>query len=140
MATTGCQGVIGKVANVISKALPAIIEAGALLDAIDLKAKQHFNEQPNEELEKKYVVAMAKAKLTLSAASRLSEGTQQLDGANVEAAFKEYGLAFQEVMAIVGPLGVAAPLGDGTLQIGDGDDALMIPLPRAITLTKQDLE
>ena len=133
----GCGAVIGTVAALATKVLPIIVEAAAVLDAIDLQAKQHFKQNPNRELEEKYVKAAARARLALSAASRASEGTRELDGGDVEAAFNQYEKAFQEVVGVLGPLGVVRPSVDGNLQAGSGSGALEIPLPRALSYTAE---
>ncbi len=132
---TGCQGVLGQVAAVAMKVLPIITEAAAILDAIDLQAKAHFKANPNRELEEQYVVAAAKARLSLSAASRALKGTEHLDGADVEAAFDEYEKAFQEVMALLGPLGVVRPTADGALLVS-ADGALLVPMPLALSYSR----
>lgn len=134
----GCQQFLSKAAEVALKILPILAEAGAVLDAVDLQARSHFRENPDRELEEKYVKAMAKARLALSATARTAEGTNELAGADVEAGFNEYEKAFQEVMAILAPLGVVRiTAGGDALQAGEGDGALTIPLPRALSYTAE---
>jgi hypothetical protein len=131
--STGCQQMLSKAAKFAATVLPYITEAAAVLDAVDLQAKQYFKLNPNPDLEKKYVKAMAKARLSLSAASRTAEGTGELAQADVQSGFDQFEKAFQEIMTLLGPLGVVRVVGDGTLQAGAGDDAVVVKLPRALS-------
>lgn len=129
----GCQQLLSKAAEFAAEVLPYLTEASEVLDAIDVQAQAHFRANPNPELERRYDTAMSKARLGLSAAARASEGTKELAGADVESGFDQYEKAFREIMAILGPLGVVRPTGDGdALQAGEGDGVLLVPLPRAL--------
>jgi len=115
--------------------IAAVTEAQAILDAIDAAASRYFVASPNSEAHKRYARAMARARLSLSAAMRTAQGAEKLDQQKVDEAFQEFRKAYQDLLAVVGPLGIAAPTKDGAVSLAVAEDgALLVPEPMALKL------
>ena len=119
----------------IVSALPAVIAAvqdGMLvLDAIDSFVENVFKVRPNADFEKKVDAAIARTRLALDTALRLSQGTEKLTQAQLDAAFNEFRIAYQDLVALVAPLGVTAGVGDSLRATPGG---LQVPEPLAFRL------
>lgn len=123
----------------IAPFLPTVIAAvtdGALVvDTIDRFVDRYFESRPNPDLQKKIDIATARVRSALDAALRIASGAQHLNQAKVDEAFAEFRLAYQDLLALVGPLGVMTDRG-GKLQARPGG-GLLVPEPMALTLRVQ---
>ena len=119
----------------IAPFLPTVIAAvtdGALVvDTIDRFVDRYFETRPNPDLQKKIDVATARVRSALDAALRIASGAQHLNQAKVDEAFAEFRLAYQDLLALVGPLGVTTS-NAGQLRATPG--GLMVPEPMAMRL------
>ncbi len=123
----------------LAKWLPTVIsvlgESAQVLEAIEAVADQHFRENPDEPTEKRYRQIMATARSALSLAHRLSKGADAASKQKVDKAFAEFKVAYQDLLALLGPLGVVAPAQDGdAMRAPVGDGPLLVPPPESLTL------
>lgn len=123
----GCAAVAPYLPTVIA----AVTDGGLVIDTIDKFVDRYFEARPNAELQKKVDIAVARTRSALDAALRIASGAQDLNQAKVDEAFLEFRLAYQDLLALVGPLGVMAG-GGGKLQARPG--GLVVPEPMALTL------
>lgn len=119
------------IAPFLPKVIAAVTDGALVIDTIDRFVDRYFESRPNAELQKKVDVAVARTRSALDAALRIASGAQDLNQAKVDEAFKEFRLAYQDLLALVGPLGVMAG-GGGKLQARPG--GLLVPEPMAMTL------
>lgn len=122
-----------------AKWLPVVIsvlgEAGQVLDAVDNAAGSYFAANPDEEKQKTYGRIMSKARSSLALAHRAAKGTDAAAKQDVDTAFGEFKKAYQDLLALLGPLGVVAPAqGDGAMSAPAGDGPLLVPPPETLTL------
>jgi hypothetical protein len=119
----------------IAKFLPAVIaavdDAAQILDIIDTAAGAYFASRPEDPKRAEYERAVIKARMALSAASRATKGAEHLTQEQADAAFEEFRRAYQDLLAVVGPLGIAAPGGGFGVAPGGG---VTVPEPLAFSL------
>ena len=122
----------------LAKWLPVVIsalgEAGQVLDAIDGVALAHFEANPDAEARKTYGQIMSRARSSLALAHRLSKGTDDASKQKINEAFGEFKKAYQDLLALLGPLGVVAPSTDGAMSAPTDDGPLLVPPPESLTL------
>lgn len=124
----GCGAIISALPHVIA----AVVDAVQVLDAIEAFVKRYFVENPDPPRELAVGKAIAKARGSLNAALRVAQGTEKLDQQKVDAAFADFKVAYQELLALVGPLGVKPA---GTLAASP--NGLTVPTPMALKLKVQ---
>lgn len=126
---------VASCAAVVS-ALPVVIAAvqdGMLvLDAIDSFVENVFKVRPDTDLQKKIDAAIVRTRLALDTALRLSQGTEKLTQAQLDAAFNDFRIAYQDLVALVAPLGVST--GTGTTLRAMPGGGLQVPEPLALRL------
>lgn len=122
----GCAAIATALPHVIA----AVVDAVQILDAIEAFVAQYFAAQPDKEKELKVAKAIAKTRAALNVALRSVEGAEKLDQQKVDEAFTSFKQAYQELIAIVGPLGVK-PAG---ALMATQDGGLQVPEPRAMRL------
>jgi len=71
------------------------------------------------------------ARASLNLALRASRGAEELDQQKVDAAFADFKVAYQELLSLVGPLGVRPA---GALGAQPYDEHLYVPEPMAMRL------
>jgi hypothetical protein len=124
---TGCAAVAPYLPTVIA----AVTDGALVIDTIDKFVDRYFESRPNADLQKKVDIAVARTRSALDAALRIASGAQHLNQAKVDEAFAEFRLAYQDLLALTGPLGVMAG-GGGKLQARPG--GLLVPEPMALAL------
>ena len=127
VAPMGCAAVAPYLPAVIA----AVTDGGLVVDTIDRFVDRYFETRPNAELQKKIDVAIARTRSALDAALRIASGAQDLNQAKIDEAFAEFRRAYQDLLALTGPLGVMSGSG-GRLQARP--DGLLVPEPMALTL------
>jgi hypothetical protein len=112
-----CAAVVASLPKVIA----VVTDASLILNQIDSFVNGVFAVKPDAELQKKYAVVMAATRKALAAANRIATGSQDLTQSQINDAFAEFRAAYQDLLALVGPLGVTTGNGDkaapGTLQV-----------------------
>lgn len=126
-AGSGCATIAPFLPTVIA----AVTDGSLVIDTIDKFVDRYFESRPNPDLQKKVDIAVARTRSALDAALRIASGAQDMNQAKVDEAFLEFRLAYQDLLALVGPLGVMAG-GGGKLQARPG--GLLVPEPMAMTL------
>lgn len=121
-------------ASWLPKVISTLTQAGSLLDAIDVKAREHFAAHPDEGLQRKYNDKMAKARIIVSAAAHASRGGDALAREDVNKAWAEFKPLYGEILALLGPLGVVAPSADGAVGVPENGGPLLVPPPEALQL------
>lgn len=130
MALPGCAA-IARIASVVAE---AITEYGPILDVIASAADDYFDANPDAD-RASYAKAMAKARLALSATMHAARGATESTDQDVDAAFEEFRKAYQDVLAILGPLGVASPSTKHVLTVGPAG-VVHVPPPESLTLRR----
>lgn len=125
---SSCAAVVSALPTVIA----AVQDGMLILDAIDSFVDNVFKVRPDAELEKKVDVALARTRLALDTALRISRGTENLTQAQLDTAFNEFRIAYQDLVALVTPLGVSTGAGDTLRALPGG--GLQVPEPLALRL------
>jgi hypothetical protein len=125
VAASSCAAVVASLPKVIA----VVTDASLILNQIDSFVNGVFTVKPDAELQKKYAQAMEVARKALAAANRIAAGSEHLTQQQVAEAFADFRVAYQDLLALVGPLGVST---------GNGDKAapgmLNVPEPLALKL------
>lgn len=121
----GCAAVMSFLPTVIA----AVSDATMILDQIQTFVTNYYRDHPDATKEKQAMLALAKARSALIGAQRAAQGAEKLDQKKIDEAFQDFKVAYQEVLAIVGPLGVTS--GDGLHATEHG---LTVPTPEALNL------
>jgi hypothetical protein len=120
----GCAAIVGNLPTVLAY----VQDAQLVVSAIESFVNAVFATGVKPELQKPVAVAIARTKAALSAVLRAGTGVDKLNQADVDAAFKEFQLAYTDLINLVQPLGVSA--GGGALKATPG--GLVVPEPLAI--------
>jgi hypothetical protein len=118
------------VAPYLPKVIAAVMDGALVLDTIEKFVDRYFQSRPNPELQKKADQAIARTRSALDAALRLASGARDLNQAKVDEAFSEFRVAYSDLMALLGPLGVSTSSG-GSLRATPGG-GLVVPEPMAL--------
>lgn len=114
----------------LAKWLPIVInslgQAAQVLDSIESVADSYFAANPDPEKQKRYARVMGAARASLAASHAAAKGGDAAAKQDVDKAFAEFQKAYQEILALLGPLGVVAPADDGTLG-APADGPLRVP-------------
>lgn len=130
LALVAALGGCATVTAALPKVIAAVTDAVMVLDAVDGFIDQHFKENPDPAAEASVRAIVARTRGALSAALRTANAAQKLDQAEVDGAFAEFRKAYQDLMAVLAPLGVVT---GKTLRATAGQ--FQIPTPLALTLT-----
>lgn len=98
----GCAAVVAALPTIIT----AVTDATLVLGQIQHFADLFFKDFPDATKQKQVDEAIAKCEDALSAAEHATVGGQDLTQEQIDAAFDNFKTAYQELMVIVGPLGV----------------------------------
>lgn len=82
----------------------AVVDAITVLNQIEAWANVYFAAHPDKDKQKAVAQAIGKARSALNAANRTCRGTQELNQAQVDAAFADFKVAYQELSALCGGL------------------------------------
>lgn len=129
LSLSSCATVSRHLPTVIS----AIMDGTMILDSLEHFVTTYFKLRPDEALEKKIDDAMARSRSALNAALRISQGAEKLDQAQIDEAFKDFRMAYTELLVLLGPLGVSAQ-GD-TMKATPG--GMVVPQPLALSVKLQ---
>lgn len=123
---TACPAVIS--------ALPVIVatvqDAALILDTIEDFVQRYFAGHPDASRQKTVAQAIAKCRAALNATLRAARGVDELNQQKFDEAFADFKVAYAELLALVGPLGVRP---SGSLRVSPGGDQLEVPTPDAFT-------
>jgi hypothetical protein len=126
LGSVGC----GAIMNALPAIVAAVSDGSMILDQIQAYLDTYFKTHPDPIAEKKASFAIAKCRAALIAAQRTSAGAQKLDQQQIDAAFADFKVAYQELLAIAGPYGVTQE--GSTLKASA--NGLSVPPPAALTL------
>ena len=119
----------------IAKWLPSVIttiaQAGEVLDAIETTANVFFQGEGAQSDREKFAHGMAKTRLALGAVSHAAKGAQHSDRQDVDKAWQEFQKAYQDILALLGPLGVVTVTEDGSFG-ASADGPLKVPSHTAL--------
>ncbi len=126
----------GAIASALPSVVAAVTDAALILDEIERFVDAYFASRPDAEGKRQAAQAIGKARSALLAANRAATGSQKLDQQQIDAAFSDFRVAYQELTAIldglrIPGLRVARP-GESALQASPGE--LAVPPPMALTL------
>jgi hypothetical protein len=125
-AAPGCSTIFSNLPSVL-----AYVQDGQLvLSTIESFANAFFAARPDASAQKAVNEAIAKAKSALDLAVRAAEGVDGLKQADVDAAFKSFSLAYQDLISLLGPMGVHVQ--GSKLQATPG--GLLVPEPLCFRL------
>jgi len=102
----GCPQVMSKVLPVVKDIVVEILDAERKIDLVDDQAKQWFAKYPNAVLEGDWQKAVDKTKASLDIALKTAHGAEELAEGDREAAFHEFGLAWQALMELASQIGM----------------------------------
>lgn len=121
-------GVAAPACAAVASALPIITatvqDAAVILDSIEDFSRHYFAVKPDPEKEKKVFAAVTKCRAALNATLRATKGTEELTQKQYEQAFADFTAAYNELLALVGPLGVRPA---GSLAAARGGESLEVP-------------
>lgn len=126
LGTPGCATIASNLPIVIA----AVLDAQMILDSLTGFVDAFFRVKPDADLEKKVRDSMARTKSALNVALRLAQGAEKLDQAKIDEAFKEFRLAYADLLVLLAPLGVSAS--GNVLKATPG--GLIVPEPLALTV------
>jgi hypothetical protein len=106
-----------------------VIDAMLVVDTIAQFVDGVFKVKPDPELQAKIGKAIARTKIALDAALRIAQGTDKLTKEQLDGAFADFRVAYADLIALVGPLGVTT--GEGLHARPGG---LTVPTPLALKL------
>lgn len=119
----GCATVAAWLPTVI-----AYVQDGAIVvDTIERFADKYFDSHPGTDLEKKADLAIARTRAALDAVLHVATGADNINKAQVDAAFDEFRKAYGELVALLAPIGVSS---GGALRAAPGH--LTVPAPLAM--------
>lgn len=120
----GCSTIFSHLPNVL-----AYVQDGQLvLSTVESFANAWFAIHPDAAKQKLVNQAVAKAKTALDLAVRAAQGADGLKQADVDQAFGQFQLAYQDLLSLLGPLGVH----EGTGGLRATPDGLNVPRPLAL--------
>lgn len=122
----GCSAIFSNLPTVLAY----VQDAQLVISTIESFANAFFAARPNADLQKKVGEAIAKAKTALDLAVRAAQGADGLKSADVTAAFKDFQLAYQDLVSLLGPMGVHQS--GGALKLVPG--GLEVPEPLALRI------
>lgn len=122
---TGCSAIFSNLPTVLAY----VQDAQLVISTIESFANAFFAARPNADLQKKVGEAIAKAKTALDLAVRAASGVDGLGKADVDKAFKDFQLAYQDLTSLLGPMGVHR---GGALRATPG--GLEVPEPLALRI------
>lgn len=142
-------GSCATVASTLPKVMSVVSDAALIVEQIDSFSAAVFKAVPNADLEKKVEQAINIARKALATANRTASGAENLSQSQLAAAFDDFRIAYQNLLALVGPLGVTTGSGAGGAlgasgcgsgSAGDGGlcaiagERLQVPEPLALSL------
>jgi hypothetical protein len=122
--TLGCA-----VVPYLPTVIAAVTDANMILDGIEKFVERFFAAKPDSVLQAKVEIAVARTRGALNLALRSAQGVEKLDQAQIDAAFVDFKIAYQELLALTAPLGVSS--GPALRAVPGG---LNVPEPMALTL------
>jgi hypothetical protein len=126
---TACAPIMAALPTVIA----AVTDAVVILDQIEAFVDAYFARNPDPPKQALAAKAIAKTRASLNTALRTSRGTEELNQERVDQAFAEFRAAYQDLLVVVGPLGVRPP-GALTAAPASGE-VLEVPEPEALHLS-----
>jgi hypothetical protein len=133
-SVSSCAAVVASLPKVIA----VVTDASLILDQINTFVNGVFAAadaagKPETDLQKKFNEAITKARSALAAANRTAAGAENLSQSQIAEAFADFRAAYQDLLALVGPLGVSTGNGNGDKAASSGP-SLQVPEPLALTL------
>lgn len=130
LAAPACA-TVAAVAPHLPTIIAAVTDGLMVLDAIESFIDRYYKQNLDAASEAKVRLGLARARGALNTALRVGQGAEKLDRAQVDEAFAEFRVAYLELLALVGPLGVQS--GD-RLAVRAG--SIVVPEPLAIKLRR----
>ena len=134
--SSGCATFSSSVVPVVTRILAVVLDAQQVVNSIDQVVDVFFAGAPDSPFRDRYEKVLAKVNTSLNLIVRLSQGTQRLDEERVDAAFADFKVAYQELMALLGEMRLARPVGSTTFLASHGGAAAVnVPPPLALTFS-----
>lgn len=124
------------IVNTVTSALPQATayaeDAELILTGVETFEKGYYSVKPNADQQKLVELAIARARNALDAGIRVCAAIENLSQSQIGPAFADFERVYQDILALLGPLGAhRAPPGH---RIGAGPGGYAIPDPLLITL------
>lgn len=130
-SAVGCAAIMAALPTIIA----AVTDAVIVLDQIEAWIRRYFAAHPNPEKEEQVAKAIGKTRNALNAANRTCAGVEKLDQVQVDAAFADFKVAYQELTALCAGLPGAGlrvkQPNEGPLLMAT-DDMLSVPPASAL--------
>lgn len=110
---SGCAAVL----STIIAAAPEILNVLALIDS---NVQRYFEKNPDAEKKVKYDEVMAQTRAGLNTALHATKGVEKLTQRDVDNAFKDFAVAYTQLVALVQSFGVVSVQQGGKLSASPG--------------------
>ncbi len=135
LALSSCahmQPVVTEVTNALPQATAYAEDASLILTGVETFEKGYYTVKPNPTQQKLVETAISRARSAIDAGIRVCMGIKDVSQSQIGPAFADFQGAYQDLLALLGPLGVhRAPQGH---HMGAGPGGFAIPDPLLITL------
>lgn len=125
--SVGCAAIASALPTVIS----AVVDGMSIIDQIQHFVDAYFANKPDKEKYEQVAHAIARCRSALNTANRIANGAEKLNQEKVDDAFTDFRVAYQELMVLVGPLGVVPA---DALGVDPYGRKLYVPEPEAFKL------
>lgn len=125
---TGCGAIVAALPAVIA----AVTDAVLILDQIEDFVRRYFAANPSPEREKAVFAALGRCRSALVVAQRSAKGVQELDQQQMDAAFADFKVAYQQLTALLDGIPGLRVQRTGEPPLAAGPDQLIVPAPEAL--------
>lgn len=126
------QPVVTEVTNALPQATAYAEDASLILTGVETFEKGYYAVRPNVDQQKLVETAIARARSAIDAGIRICMGIKDVSQSQIGPAFADFQGAYQDLLALLGPLGARrAPPGH---RMGAGPGGFAIPDPLLTTL------
>lgn len=132
LVVAGCGGIsLSQGLNVTIGALQAATDT---LDVIQGFVTDYFRAKPDATKEKEVDDAIAKTREGLITATKLLEGVEAATQLQIDNATKDFKAAWDELVKLVGPLGVKISKPGEHLMMSEGEHGIVVDEPEILSL------
>lgn len=120
----GCAAFLSELPTMVA----AVSDAVLILETIEKFAGTYFTSHPDSTSQTKITAALQKARNALMVAEHALSAADEVNHDQFYAAIKDFGDAYQELMVLVGPLGVK----EASPGLKAGPNELLVPRPNIL--------
>jgi hypothetical protein len=136
LALSACahtQPLVTVVTNALPEATAYAEDASLILTGVETFEKGYYTIKPNAEQQKQVEVAIARARSAIDAGLRICMGIKDLSQSQIGSAFSDFQRVYQDVIALLGPLGAHRSPPGSRFGAGSGG-GYAIPDPLVLAL------